>query len=115
MSDAFLTGISLVALAIAGAVITLELVGPRDRMSDHAKERKRQRTVRLIVWGAVGGMMLSTYITLSAAGAMSVPWRSAAYGLSTSDVRAFGLCVGLPIGAAVGGAVGFALSRRKAR
>ena len=115
MSDLLLMGITLAALAIAGAVIALELVGPKDRMTDEPKERKRQRTVRLIVWGAVGGMMLATYITVAVAHALSVPWKSAVYGLSTDYVRALGLLIGLPLGAAVGGAVGVALSQRKAR
>jgi hypothetical protein len=115
MSESLLMGITLVALAVAGAVIALELVGRKDRISDEPKERSRQRTVRFSVWGAVGGMMLATYVTLTVADAMSVPWKSAAYGLSDNYVRAFGLLVGLPLGAAVGGAIGFALTRRKAR
>lgn len=108
-------GVTLVALAIAGAVIALEVFDRKNRISDEPKERSRQRTVRFTVWGAVGGMMLATYVTLTVADAMSVPWKSAAYGLSDNYVRGLGLLIGLPLGAAVGGAIGFALTRRNAR
>jgi len=81
-------------------------------------DTRSQRIVRPVVWGAVVGAIVATFVTLNVAGRHStqLAWSP---GLSSEEVLAIARWVGLPVGgfvgAVVGGLVGPSLGRRLAR
>jgi hypothetical protein len=76
-----------------------------DGMSGEPDTSISQRIVRPVVWGAVVGAIIATFITLDVAGSRSTQtaWSSR---LSYDEVLAIGRWVGLPVGAFVGAVVG---------
>jgi len=76
-----------------------------DGMSGESDTSISQGIVRPVVWGAVVGAIVATFITLSVAGSRSTQaaWSSR---LSHDEVLAIGRWAGLPVGSFVGALVG---------